>query len=204
MSSVIWRSGAGSALDLDAFRALDKERREFITANEQRKAQRNKASEEIARLKKEKQNADAIIAEMKQLSELIKQTDEKVTELDARQRELLLTIPNIPHSSVPAGTGAADNVGSAPLGHAAKVRFSAQAALGNWREDGNPRSGERHEDHRRAICSVQGLGGAAGTRDREFLPRCSHARTRLHRNPAAFPGEHRFSGGRRPIAEIRG
>ena len=100
----------GITLDLDAFRALDKERREFITANEQRKAQRNKASDEIARLKKEKQNADAIIADMKQLSELIKQTDEKVTELDTRQREMLLTIPNIPHSSVPTGTSAADNV----------------------------------------------------------------------------------------------
>jgi seryl-tRNA synthetase len=100
----------GIALDLDGFRALDKERREFITANEQRKAQRNKASDEIARLKKEKQNADAIIAEMKQFSDLIKQSDEKVTELDARQREMLLTIPNIPHSSVPTGTSAADNV----------------------------------------------------------------------------------------------
>jgi len=99
----------GIALDLDAFRALDKERREFITLNEQRKAQRNKASDEIARLKKEKQNADPIIAEMKQLSDLIKLTDEKVTELDARQREMLLTTPNIPHSSVPTGTSAADN-----------------------------------------------------------------------------------------------
>ena len=79
----------GMTLDLDGFRALDKERREFITANEQRKAQRNKASDEIARLKKEKQNADSIIAEMKQLSELIKQTDERVAELDGRQRELL-------------------------------------------------------------------------------------------------------------------
>ena len=100
----------GTTLDLDAFRVLDKARREFITANEQRKAQRNKASDEIARLKKEKQNADSIIAEMKQLSELIKQTDEKVTEFDARQREMLLTMPNIPHSSVPTGTSAADNV----------------------------------------------------------------------------------------------
>ena len=62
-------------LDLDAFRALDKERRELITANEQRKAQRNKASEEIAKLKKEKQNADALIAEMKQVSDNIKQSD---------------------------------------------------------------------------------------------------------------------------------
>jgi seryl-tRNA synthetase len=100
----------GTALDLDAFRALDKERRELITANEQRKAQRNKASDEIARLKKEKQSADAIIAEMKQLSELVKQSDERITQLDDTQRALLLTIPNVPHSSVPVGSSAADNV----------------------------------------------------------------------------------------------
>jgi seryl-tRNA synthetase len=96
-------------LDLDGFRELDKDRREQITANEQRKAMRNKASDEIARLKKAKQNADPLIAEMKQVSEQIKQSDERIAELDARQRELLLTIPNIPHSSVPDGTSAADN-----------------------------------------------------------------------------------------------
>jgi seryl-tRNA synthetase len=98
------------SLDLDAFRALDKERRELITVNEQRKAQRNKASEEIAQLKKEKQSADALIGEMKQVSEQIKQSDERVAALDATQRELLLNIPNVPHSSVPVGTSAADNV----------------------------------------------------------------------------------------------
>ncbi len=100
----------GTVLDLDRFRALDKERRELITANEQRKAQRNKASEEIARLKKEKKNADALIAEMKQDSERIKQSDERIAELDATQRELLLTIPNVPDSSVPVGHNAAENV----------------------------------------------------------------------------------------------
>jgi len=98
------------ALDLGGFRALDKERRELITENEKRKAQRNKASEEIGRLKKEKQNADSLLAEMKQVSEIIKQTDERIDTLDARQRELLLTIPNIPHSSVPYGTGADGNL----------------------------------------------------------------------------------------------
>ena len=96
-------------LDLDSFRVFDKERRELITATEQLKAQRNKASEEIARLKKEKQNADSLIAEMKQVSERIKQSDERIAMLDAEQRELLLTIPNVPHSSVPIGSSAADN-----------------------------------------------------------------------------------------------
>jgi seryl-tRNA synthetase len=97
-------------LDLDGFRALDKERRELITFVERRKAQRNKASEEIARLKKGKENADGLIAEMRQVSDQIKELDEKITALDARQRDLLLTIPNLLHASVPPGRSSEDNV----------------------------------------------------------------------------------------------
>jgi seryl-tRNA synthetase len=100
----------GAALDLDAFRTLDKERRELITSTEQLKAQRNKASDEIAGLKKAKQNADALIAEMKQVSERIKSADERIAQLDATQRALLLTIPNVPHFTVPVGHSAAENV----------------------------------------------------------------------------------------------
>jgi len=100
----------GAVLDLEAFRAFDKERRELITATEQLKAQRNKASEEIASLKKQKKNADPLIAKMKQVSERIKQSDERIAALDATQREFLLTIPNIPHSSVPLGHFVTDNV----------------------------------------------------------------------------------------------
>jgi seryl-tRNA synthetase len=100
----------GTALDLDDFRTLDKERRELITATEQLKAQRNRASEEIARLKKEKQNADALIAAMKQVSDHIKQADERIAQMDATQREFLLTTPNVPHSSVPVGHSAEENV----------------------------------------------------------------------------------------------
>ena len=100
----------GAVLDLEAFRAFDKERRELITATEQLKAQRNKASEEIASLKKQKKNADPLIAKMKQVSERIKQSDERIAALDATQREFLLTIPNIPHSNVPLGHFVTDNV----------------------------------------------------------------------------------------------
>ena len=113
----------GVALHLDAFRVLDHQRRELITATEQLKAQRNKASEEIARLKKEKKNAEALIAEMKQVSERIKHSDERIAELDATQRELLLTIPNVPHSSVPVGTSAADNVEVRRWGTSPKFDF---------------------------------------------------------------------------------
>ncbi len=99
----------GIALDLDGFRALDIERRLHITFIEQRKAYRNRASEEIARLKKTHQDAGAILAEMKQVSDQIKEVDGQIAELDAKQRDLLLGIPNVPHSSVPVGSSAADN-----------------------------------------------------------------------------------------------
>jgi len=117
----------GAALDLEAFRKLDKERRELITATEHEKAQRNRASEEIARLKKEKQNPDALIAEMKQVSERIKQSDERIASLDSTQRGLLLTIPNLPHSSVPVGTGAAGNVEVRRWGTPPKFDFQPKA-----------------------------------------------------------------------------
>jgi seryl-tRNA synthetase len=100
----------GTPLHLDAFRVLDAQRRELITATEALKAQRNKASDEIARLKKEKKDADGLIGEMKAVSERIKEADERITRLDATQRELLLTIPNMLHASVPVGHSAEDNV----------------------------------------------------------------------------------------------
>ena len=116
----------GAALDLDAYRALDKERRTLITATEQLKAQRNQASEEIARLKKEKQNADSLIAEMKAVAERIKSADERIAQLDATQREFLLTIPNVPHSSVPVGHSAAENVEVRRWGTPPKFDFAAK------------------------------------------------------------------------------
>src|SRR2546422_7472120 len=100
----------GIKLDLDSFRSLDRERRELITSTERLKARRNQASEEIARLKKSKQDAAALLAEMKEVSERVKQADERIAQLDAAFRDFLLTIPNLPHRSVPVGKTAADNV----------------------------------------------------------------------------------------------
>jgi len=100
----------GIKLDLDSFRSLDRERRELITSTERLKARRNHASEEIARLKKSKQDAAALLAEMKEVSERIKQADERIAQLDVAFRDFLLTIPNLPHRSVPVGKSAADNV----------------------------------------------------------------------------------------------
>ena len=114
----------GITLNLEAFRELDLERRKWITENEQRKAQRNKASDEIARRKKEKQDTESLIAEMKSASEQIKRADERIAELDSQQRDFLLTVPNLPHSSVPSGTSAADNVEVRRWGAPPKFSFT--------------------------------------------------------------------------------
>ena len=116
----------GTPLHLDAFRVLDAQRRELITATEQLKAQRNKASDEIARLKKAKQDADALIGEMKAVSERIKEADERITQLNATQSELLLTIPNVPHASVPEGHSAEDNKEVRRYGAAPRFDFVAK------------------------------------------------------------------------------
>jgi seryl-tRNA synthetase len=105
----------GIALDLAAFREFDAARRERIRRNETLKAQRNKTSEEIAQLKRSTAEADKIragelVSAMRAVSDQIKLADVEIAELDERLKQFLLTIPNVPHSSVPVGKGAADNV----------------------------------------------------------------------------------------------
>jgi seryl-tRNA synthetase len=100
----------GITLNLSPFRTIDTERRQLITATERLKAERNKASEEIVRLKKSGQDASAILARMKDVSDEIKRADERINELDEQLRQFLLLVPNIPHPSVPRGKSAADNV----------------------------------------------------------------------------------------------
>jgi seryl-tRNA synthetase len=100
----------GIQIDVAAFRELDIQRRESITAVERLKADRNKASEEIARRKRAGEDSAPLLAEMKNVSERIAEHDTKVTELDARLREFMLTIPNLQHASVPVGKSAAENV----------------------------------------------------------------------------------------------
>jgi seryl-tRNA synthetase len=100
----------GITLDLAPFREIDSERRQLITSAEKLKAERNRASEEIARMKKAGEDASSLLAMMKQVSERLKKDDERINELDERLKQFLLTVPNIPHSSVPVGKSAGDNV----------------------------------------------------------------------------------------------
>ena len=114
----------GLTLDLEGFRKLDHERRELITATERLKAERNKASEEIARHKKAGQDASDLLALMKKVSEAIKESDEKIVTFDDRLRDFMLTVPNLPHASVPVGKDASANVEVRRWGAPPKFAFT--------------------------------------------------------------------------------
>src|SRR5271155_2046975 len=102
--------GMNPAEVLKDFSTIDAERRQAITAAETLQARRNRASEEIAKLKKSGQDASAQINETKELREQIAESEKKAAEQEARLRELLTSIPNLPHASVPVGSSAEANV----------------------------------------------------------------------------------------------
>src|SRR6202030_2468446 len=102
--------GMNPATVLKDFRGIDGERRQAITVAETLQARRNRASEEIAKLKKSGQDASAQIQETKELREQIQESEKRAAEQEARLHDILTAIPNLPHDSVPIGKSAEDNV----------------------------------------------------------------------------------------------
>lgn len=102
--------GQNSADLLDDFAALDRHRRERITEAEQLKALRNQKSEEVARLRKAKEDASALMEETRALKSKIDEIEAVATEAEAQLRERMARIPNLPYEDVPVGASADDNV----------------------------------------------------------------------------------------------
>jgi seryl-tRNA synthetase len=110
VEEMLRRRGADPAAVLKDFGEVDRQRRQAITEAETMKARRNKASEDISKLKKAGQDATAAIAETKELREQIQEQEKTAADLDAQLRDILAGIPNMPHESVPVGHSAEDNV----------------------------------------------------------------------------------------------
>jgi seryl-tRNA synthetase len=110
VEEMLRQRGADPAAVLKDFHDVDTRRRHAITEAETMKAQRNRASEDISKLKKAGQDASVAIAETKDLREQIQAREKVAADLDARLQEILSGIPNMPHESVPAGHSAEENV----------------------------------------------------------------------------------------------
>ena len=99
----------GITLDLTEFLSLDVRRRQAQQEIETLRRSRNEASEEIGRLKKAGQPAEDKVAEMRAVGDKIADLENSTREVEDAQRSLLLTIPNLPHSSVPDGKDEQEN-----------------------------------------------------------------------------------------------
>ncbi len=108
---------------LGDFRALDKDRRERITEAEQLKAQRNKLSEEVAKLKKSGQDASAVMEETRGLKTKMESLEASAAEKEAQMQAILARIPNLPLADVPIGKSEQENVEIKRWGELPKFDF---------------------------------------------------------------------------------
>ncbi|MEY9096521.1 serine--tRNA ligase [Paenibacillus sp. RC84] len=106
---------------------LDVKRRELLQEVEQLKNRRNTVSQEVAMRKKAKEDADDLIAEMKGVGDRIKELDEELRTLEVELNHLLLSIPNVPHESVPVGATEEDNIEIRRNGNVPEFGFEAKA-----------------------------------------------------------------------------
>lgn len=100
----------GGKINLDEFLALEKQRRQLLQEVEQLKNRRNVVSETIAQKKRAGEDAQALIEQMRLVSQEIKDLDDKLKNIEDEIQKALLNIPNIPHASVPVGQTSEDNV----------------------------------------------------------------------------------------------
>ena len=100
----------GICSPLNEFMRVDKQRRTILQEVEGLKFIRNKSSDIIGKLKKEGQDAEKYIKEMKDVSDKIKGIDDELKLIEENENNLLLNIPNIPHQSVPFGKSSEENL----------------------------------------------------------------------------------------------
>lgn len=113
-------------LDLDAFLALEERRRQLLTTVETQKSQRNAASAEVAKIKRQGGDPAPILAGLGELSASIKELDEETKQVDAQVRDWLLGVPNIPHATTPDGANENDNVPVRFVGTPREMDFPAR------------------------------------------------------------------------------
>ena len=197
--------GMDPAAVLKDFREVDTRRRQAITEAETSKAQRNRASEEIAKLKKSGQDASAAMAQTKELREQIQELEKTAC------RSGRAAARNSRGHSQPA---ARERAGRAQrgattwksgAGERRRNLISLPSRTGNWAQQlGHPRSGTRRQADRGALCGLLGFGREAGAGADEFHARPAYARAWIYRGAAAIPGEFRFDVRHGPVAEVCG
>ncbi len=113
--------------EIDALIELDAKRRELLVQVDEMKAKQNAASKKIPMLKKEGKSTDDIMSEMKEISEQIKVKSEQLTEVENQSEDIILSVPNTPHPSVPSGADSEQNVEQRKWGEPKQFEFEPKA-----------------------------------------------------------------------------
>ncbi len=117
----------GQAINLDQFVLIDGERRKAIQEWERLRALQKKVSDEVSKKKREGRDASDLIEEMKKVSQDLKGLDGIIEEKEKALQDFLLTVPNLPHSSVPVGKDPSDNAEVRRWGDIPKFDFEPKA-----------------------------------------------------------------------------
>ena len=99
----------GAAIDWDEFLKLDRERRDALASIERLKEKKNRLSGEIGKLKKSGGDAGALMREGEEVSEAIRSAESPLADVEARFERFMLTLPNLPHPTVPVGKNETEN-----------------------------------------------------------------------------------------------
>ena len=181
------RKGLDPSLVDEAMR-LDEERRKEIQHAEMLKSRKNTVSAQVAKMKAKGEDASAVIAEMRGVADEIKAADDQLRSVEERLQAVMLSIPNIPHPSVPDGEDPGRQQGDRRMGRDTCHRLHAEAALGAGGKTEDHRFRPWHEDHRRGFSGLCRERGATGTRAHQLLPG-SERRTWIHRADAPLNGQ---------------
>ncbi|MDF2572550.1 MAG: serS [Sporomusa sp.] len=117
----------GASMNLGEFISKEKERRELLAEVEMLKNKRNTVTQEISKKKKSGENADDMILEMREVGDRISAIDGKVKEVEAALESIIMSIPNVPHASVPVGKDEHDNQEKRRWGTPREFSFTPKA-----------------------------------------------------------------------------
>ncbi|HEA69647.1 MAG TPA: serine--tRNA ligase [Desulfobacterales bacterium] len=116
----------GETGNLDTFQSCEAKRGEFLFEIEKLRHHRNVVSDQIAEMKKKNENADDLLKKMRGVSKKIKQLEKNLSECEEAMEQILMGLPNIPHSSVPSGKDSSDNPVLKQVGEHPNIRFKPQ------------------------------------------------------------------------------
>jgi len=114
----------GIKISLDEFIRLSQEKKNYLRKVENLRYEQNKASQLITQKKKEGKDPTPIISEMKKVAEEIKHLEEELREIEEKLKKILLSIPNVPHESVPEGRSSEQNIEVRRFGEKPKFSFT--------------------------------------------------------------------------------